>query len=96
MPFQKGHKKTGGRKKSSENKITAYSKEFIQRTLDEYTSSPSFAQDLAGLTPKERIDVMIKLMTFITPKPQTIAISTLSTEGKTIEDTLAQLAQEND
>ena len=52
--------------------------------------------DLAALEPKERLDVMIKLMGFITPKPQSVDMTLTTEKVKTIEDTLAELSKEND
>ena len=56
-----------------------------------------FAADMARLEPKDRLDAMIKLMAFVTPKPQSVALGLIGGEKKkTIEDTLTELAKEND
>ena len=40
---------------------------------------------------------MIKLMAFVTPKPQSVALGLIGGEKKkTIEETLEELAKEND
>ena len=56
-----------------------------------------FAADMARLEPKDRLDAMIKLMAFVTPKPQSVALGLIDGEKKkTIEDTLKELSEEND
>ena len=89
-------KKTGGRQKGTPNKTTAFSKQVIQEIVSDYTNSENLMNDLAALEPKERLDVMIKLMGFITPKPQSVDMPLTTEKVKTIEDTLAELSKEND
>lgn len=92
-------KKTGGRQKGTPNKATAFSKTVIQELLDDYTSSDGdkkFKHDIEKLEAKDRLDIMVKLMSFITPKPQSVDMSITSTMSKTIEDTLTQLSEENE
>lgn len=89
-------KKTGGRQKGTPNKTTAFSKQVIQEIVSDYTNSENLMNDLAALEPKERLDVMIKLMGFITPKPQSVDMTLATEKVKTIEDTLAELSKEND
>lgn len=90
-------RKTGGRKKGTLNKSTKFSKELINELLSDYVDSNSLKEDLKAIEPKERLDVMVKLMAFVTPKPQSVAIDLNTTDKKiTIEDKLAALAQEND
>lgn len=56
-----------------------------------------FASDIARLEPKDRLDAMIKLMAYVTPKPQSVALGLIGGEKKkTIEDTLRELSEEND
>ena len=82
-------------------------KDVIQGIVSDYMSDKvveegnpyerHFASDMARLEPKDRLDAMIKLMAFITPKPQSVALGLMGGEKKkTIEDTLAELAKEND
>ena len=89
-------KKTGGRQKGTPNKTTAFSKQVIQEIVSDYTNSENLMNELAALEPKERLDVMIKLMGFITPKPQSVDMTLTTEKVKTIEDTLAELSKEND
>ena len=87
-------RKTGGRQKGSTNKASTFSKEVINGTLSEYVSSGKMKKDMAMLTPKERIEAMIKLAAFVTPKPQSIDLSVNATKERTIEDTLEELSEE--
>jgi hypothetical protein len=93
---QKGAPKTGGRKKGVPNKQTTITKEIINNIVDDYRSSGKMAADLAELQPRERIEAMIKLMSYILPKPQAVAIDVTGTKKVTIESTLEELAEEND
>lgn len=89
-------KKTGGRQKGTPNKATAFSKKVITEIVSDYTNSDSFMDDLSALEPKERLDVMIKLMGFITPKPQSVDMTLTTEREKTIDDQLKELSREND
>ena len=89
-------KKTGGRTKGTPNKATAFSKAVIQDILTEYTDSGSFNKDMKKLEPKDRLDIIVKLMAFTTPKPQSIDMSVIAVKNKTIEKTLEELSEENE
>jgi hypothetical protein len=89
-------KKTGGRQKGTPNKTTAFSKSVIQEILTDYTNSKLFRSDMEGLEPKDRLDIMVKLMAFTTPKPQSVDMNLTTNKQKTIEDTLEELAEENE
>ena len=96
MSREKGFKKYGGRVNGTPNKQTVITKEIINNIVDEYRSSGKMAADLAELQPRERIEAMIKLMAYILPKPQSVAIDVTGTKKVTIESTLEELAEEND
>lgn len=89
-------KKTGGRKAGTPNKTTAFSKSVIQEILTDYTNSKLFRGDLKKLDPKDRLDIMVKLMAFTTPKPQSVDMNMTLNKPKTIEDTLQELSEENE
>lgn len=89
-------KKTGGRKAGTPNKTTAFSKSVIQEILTDYTNSELFQSDMKKLDAKDRLDIMVKLMAFTTPKPQSVDMSITSNKPKTIEDTLQELSEENE
>lgn len=89
-------KKTGGRKKGTPNKATAFSKAVIQEIVTNYINSDEWVKDFGKLDAKDRIDVIIKLTAFITPKPQSVAFTIEDEKKKTIEDKLKELSKEND
>ena len=68
MPFQKGKVKTGGRKKGTPNKTTGQFKESIDLILE--SELERFKTDLDQLEPKERVNVILKLLEFTVPKLQ--------------------------
>lgn len=68
--------KTGGRKLGTPNKSTTETRNFIQNVVN---NELTFIEDLIlELTPKERIDALIKLLPFVVPK--TSEVSLLETE----------------
>jgi hypothetical protein len=93
MEAKKGQR-FGGRAKGTPNKNTAIVKETIRKILDEYYSSGELAKDMADLSSKERLDAIIKLTSFIVPKPQVIEMTSDAT--RTIEDKLRELSGEDD
>jgi hypothetical protein len=65
MPFEKGNKRGKGRPPNSPNKVTQDHRDLINKLI----SSPKDLQkDLKSLEPKERVDAIIKLLEFTTPK----------------------------
>jgi hypothetical protein len=64
--------KTGGRQKGVPNKITTEIKEMFKEIVEGNLSK--LESDLHELTPKERIDAIIKLSEFIVPKLQRSSI----------------------
>jgi len=89
-------KKTGGRQKGTPNKTTAFNKAIIENILSEYNDTGAMAKDLKDLEPKDRLDIMVKLMAFTTPKPQTIDMNLQTPEKLTIEHQLRELSAENE
>ena len=98
-------KKTGGRQKGTPNKVTTMSKAVIQDIVSNYFLSEegsdngfgkNFIEDLGMLDAKERIDVMIKLNSFVIPKPQSVSVDFNNEKKITIEEKLTELAQENE
>lgn len=85
-----------GRKKGTANKVTTFSKLIITNILSDYQSSGLMEQDLKVLAPKDRLYVMVKLMAFVTPKPQSVDMTINAEQRITIEETLAMLAEENE
>lgn len=84
------------RPKGTPNKASQFSKIVITNMLSDYHLSGLMEQDLATLSSRDRLHVMLKLAEFVTPKPQAIDMSITNEHQSTIADTLAQLAQENE
>lgn len=90
--------KTGGRKTGTPNKTTTFCKEVINEVLAAYNDDGWLHKDLYELSPKERLDVIIKLASFVLPKPQSVQVDVQS-DGRTLPsvlERLAQLAQDNE
>ena len=85
-----------GRKKGTPNKVTTFTKIVITNILSDYHTSGLMLQDLGMLEPKDRLHVMLRLMEFVTPKPQSVDMTINAEKRITIEDTLIQLAEEVD
>lgn len=63
-------KKTGGRQPGAPNKVTASMKDWIQQLID--GNRNQLEADLKALDPKERWQVIEKLMTYTIPKMQSV------------------------
>ncbi len=64
--------KTGGRTAGAVNKITAETKEILQKIVSKELANINDL--LAKLEPKERLDAIIKLLPYIVPKQSEISI----------------------
>lgn len=90
-------KKTGGRVKGTPNKATVLGKTVIIDLLSEYNNSGQMTSDFAELEPKERLIIAERLMQYVLPKMQSTSVDVaMSEKRKTIEDSLAELAREDD
>lgn len=58
--------KTGGRAKGTANKVTTEIREFYKELIE--NNLQQLESDLIELTPKERIEVLIKLSEYVIPK----------------------------
>lgn len=90
--FKKGHEKKGGRVAGTPNKATSISREAINNLAQDLLDK--LKDDLKALTPKERVDVWLKLVKFIIPEPKSIDFAFAGEHKKTIEDLLTKLAKE--
>ena len=71
MPFEKGHKKLGGRKQGIPNKSTTQIRELLNSALkEEIERVPEHFNAITD--PKQRLDALAKLLPFIAPKMQSI------------------------
>ena len=66
MYIMKNRNKSGGRTKGTPNKITKDIRESYQLLIEK--SLDRLESDLMELTPKERIEVLIKLSEYVVPK----------------------------
>lgn len=87
-------KKTGGRTKGTQNKMTSITRSLINEIASGMVDK--VIQDIAELEPKDRVHVFIKLAEFNVAKPQSIDVSLSPEKVKTIEDRLGELSKEND
>lgn len=86
-------KKTGGRQKGTPNKVTTMSKAAIAEVLSDYNESGLLQSDFMLLKPLERITIAEKLMQYVMPKIQSVAVDLGgSDENRTIEDKLISLS----
>ncbi|NDV82266.1 hypothetical protein [Bacteroides sp. 51] len=72
MARPKGTPKTGGRKAGTPNKATLDTKQWIAAIID--NNRERFEKDLDSLEPKERIVIIEKLMSYVTPKMQSVSV----------------------
>lgn len=85
------------KKKRGPNKTTAFTRAVIQEIVSDYYLSGLMAEDITQLTPKDRLQMHLELIKFITPKPQSVDVNlkaNISAPG--IEETLRKLALENE
>lgn len=71
MGRTKGTPKTGGRKAGTPNKVTGTAKEWIAGLIDK--NRAQIEKDLKKLEPKERLQMLEKLMQYVVPKQQAVS-----------------------
>lgn len=85
------------KKKRGPNKVSAFTRAAIQQLNSDYYFSGQMAEDIAMLSPKDRLQTHIELMKFVMPKPQSVDINlNANINAPGIEETLRRLAQENE
>lgn len=85
----------GGRTKDVPNKATAATKEIITKWLTNYSNCGDMERDLMALDPKDRLAIAEKLMPYVMPKLQSVAVDVANSDTKiTIETQLKELSQE--
>jgi len=86
-------KKTGGRQKGTPNEVTTMSKAAIAEVLSDYNESGLLQSDFMLLKPLERITIAEKLMQYVMPKIQSVAVDLGGgDENRTIEDKIISLS----
>lgn len=68
--------KTGGRTKGAQNKITKEIKEVFKEIIE--CNLSQLEADILELSPKERIDVILKISEFVLPKLQRVSGDTFN------------------
>ena len=91
--FEKGRAKTGGRKPGVQNKSTSLVKQCLAKITSDYIDSGKLQEDLADLKPKDRLEMIEKLLQYTTPKMQSVAVSSDEEHPITIEEKLLDLSQ---
>jgi hypothetical protein len=66
MGFNKGRKKTGGRRRGTPNKSTKHLRACISDIIE--SELESFSEKLNQLDPKQRVDTIIKLLPYVMSK----------------------------
>lgn len=88
-------KKTGGRVAGTPNKTTVINRNLITSMLAAYSESGEMGRDFNSLDPKDRLQIAEKMMQYVMPKIQAVAVD-IAGGGKkiTIEDRLLELSKE--
>lgn len=86
----KGSEKTGGRKAGTPNRISGTVKEWLSGLIDR--NREQIEADLKKLSPKERLQMLEKLMQYVVPKQQ--AVSAKVDFGKMSEEQLNRVINE--
>lgn len=77
MPFKKGKSgNANGRPKGAKGKIRTTVRDFIKDVIDD--NRDKLKEDLERLAAKDRVDIMVKLMGFVVPKPQSIVVQDMT------------------
>lgn len=95
MGRTKGSPKTGGRKKGTPNKMTVEVKSCITKLLEGYTGSDKFMDDFNSLSPKDRLFLSERLMNYVVPKMQSVAVEDVDNNKKSTIEMLIQLRDGN-
>lgn len=90
-------KKTGGRVKGTENKVTRFTREVLANIIDKYQSTGQLDADLLMLEPKDRLVIMERFMQYTLPKMQSVSVDVDGgSVTKTIEDQLRAHMEETE
>lgn len=83
-------KKFGGREKGTPNKVTQEHRELINTLIE---SPEDLEKDLKELSPKDRLDAIIKLLEYTTPKQS--RVDTVISADKSVSSLLFEDAEKN-
>ena len=82
MPFEKG--KSGnynGRPPGSQNLITRETKEILAQVIKRNFTATKINRDLKELSPKQRLDFLLRIVDFLVPHPKNIEFPKESTQN---------------
>jgi len=71
MAFKKGRNKTGGRTKGTPNRTT----ENLRQLLKGFITEEAIKNDLAELTPAERLNFISKILPYVLPKMAEVEVT---------------------
>jgi hypothetical protein len=82
MPFERGHKKHGGRKRETPNKLTGKMREVLSSTVE--AELAILPQLLSEMKPSERATILVRLLPYVLPPPRPEEEEKVSMEGGVI------------
>ncbi len=85
--------KVKGRPVGATNRVSRPVKEIISNLIADYSNSGLMESDFAELEPRDRMLMAEKLIQYIVPKMQSVAMSGENEKPVTIEARLAELAK---
>ena len=71
--------KKAGRPKGSKNQVSAENREALSKVLQQYRDSKTMQDDIALVSPKERLDFMLKIHGLTAPKLTSADVTVSST-----------------
>lgn len=93
MPFEKGHKKIGGRAKGTGNKVDIQKvRQTLAGIIDDYVQN-QLVKDLAEMDAKDRAQVLDRYNQYVMPKYQSVQSQITVGGEQSIEDELGELAE---
>lgn len=88
--FQKGRKKTGGRKKGTPNKMTLTIREQLKNAIEPFLETmEETINDI--VEPKDKVDAIAKILPFVVPKYQSTTINDDTRRNVTLEEYLVEI-----
>lgn len=95
MPFQKGHKKIGGRASETPNKIKKDLRTRISMFLEDNFDEAIDTWKSIG-EPKEKVKLYIDLMKFGVPTLQAVSLDATISQEDSVEEDLMELSEESE
>ncbi|MEG1543263.1 MAG: DUF5681 domain-containing protein [Tannerellaceae bacterium] len=82
-----------GKPKGATNKTTRQAREMIQKLFDD--NIDQVQQDLDAMTPKDRVEAMIKLLPYLAPKLQSITLDDNREQTNSLLKALTDLSKKD-